>query len=94
MFVSQMINAKGNAVKNQFILNTKKGIGFQSYESLIAFKADDNIYLSDKWDYSATTLKYLKAFLGITDSKKQIQSDIEKGIYVVVSESELKSMLD
>lgn len=53
-----------NAVANQFVIETKKGTFFQSYKSVIA-KVDNNgnITLSQWWDYSNTTMKYLYQFL-------------------------------
>jgi hypothetical protein len=38
MNITQLINDKGNAVKNQFVIHTDKGMYFKSYNSLIAFK--------------------------------------------------------
>ena len=75
----------GNPVANQFEIETPKYIIFQSYNSIIAKKERgfqgkvtlDSYY----WDYSRTTLKYLKDFLGVNLSKKEIQSYIDQGIY-------------
>ena len=53
MLVEQLSN------KNQFKVFTKNGVVFQSYSSLVAFKKHSGkVYLTDKWDYSATTLKH------------------------------------
>jgi len=51
--------------KNQFIIRTNKGTYFQSYDSLIAFYdgKNDKLHLSNKWDYSKTTLKHLYIFI-------------------------------
>ena len=38
--------------------------------------------LTAYWDYSDTTLKWLKKFLGTTDSKAQIQAKIDNGTYL------------
>ena len=53
-----------NAVANQFVIETKKGSFFQSYSSLVA-KVDNKgvVTLSQWWDYSNTTRKYLYQFL-------------------------------
>lgn len=53
-----------NAVANQFVIETKKGSFFQSYRSLVA-KVDNKgvVTLSQWWDYSNTTMKYLYQFL-------------------------------
>lgn len=54
----------GRAVANQFVISTSKGVFFQSYRSIIA-KVDNNgkVTLSQWWDYSNTTRKYLYEFL-------------------------------
>ena len=54
----------GKAVANQFEIHTKKGDFFQSYQTLIAH-VDNNgqVWLSNAWDYSNTTRKYLYQFL-------------------------------
>ena len=65
--VENMQSNRGNLVPNQFIINTKDAIYFQSYRSLIAkvSKRNGKIYLdSYYWDFSRTTSKYLYSFLG------------------------------
>lgn len=87
-----LVEQLGN--KNQFKVFFNNGVAFQSYSSLIAIKLHNGkVYVSDKWDYSATTLKHFKLFLGITSTKKEIQKMIDDGIYHLVSEDELVSML-
>lgn len=85
MKVTQMINSKGNAASNQFIINTDKGQYFQSYQTLIAFKPRSGCtpILSDSWDYSTATLKHLKLFLGTDTSKKEIQKQIDNGSIIL-----------
>jgi len=85
----------GNSVPNQFeIIHTHdnfKTIFFQSYNSVIAKlhlnkRGDWSLTLdSNDWDYSRTTLKYLRVFLkdyinfnGLT---KDIRNNIESGLY-------------
>ena len=72
----------GNPVANQYEIITEDDYIFQSYNSIIAKRNKetnkitlDNYY----WDYSVTTLKYLKEFLNTNMSKKEIQDAIEKG---------------
>jgi hypothetical protein len=78
----------------QFKVFLKNGVAFQSYSTLIAIELNDgSIYVSDKWDYSITTLKYFKLFLGISHTKKEIQKMIDDGIYYLVDEETLVSML-
>ncbi|QCQ61898.1 hypothetical protein Barba19A_gp058 [Rheinheimera phage vB_RspM_Barba19A] len=66
---------------NQNVLATDKGHLFVSYGSVIAFKPynGDTPTVTDKWDYSQTTLKYLKQFLGCSLSKAQLADRIKSG---------------
>jgi hypothetical protein len=87
-----LVEQLGN--KNQFKVFLKNGVAFQSYSSLIAIKLNNGeVYVSDKWDYSPTTLKHFKRFLGISNTKKEIQKLIDDGVYHLVSEETLASML-
>ena len=78
--VNQMCSPRtGNPVANQFKIYTKKGVYFQSYSTIIAFKPHDfkgKLKLDESyWDYSRTTLKYLYDFININHrhrSKKNI----------------------
>jgi hypothetical protein len=67
MKVTQLKSTRsGNAVPNQFKITNGSKVFFQSYKSMIC-KIDTvkNIVYLDSfyWDYSITTLKYLKEFL-------------------------------
>lgn len=84
MKVRNMTSARGNTVANQFIIDTKDGLYFQSYASVIAFKPRNGgpIQLDARtWDYSATTGKYRNEFLGegIADTRAKIAN----GTYVL-----------
>ena len=64
---------------NQFEIVTPKGTYFQSYNSIIAFKPNDNRRTqldAYYWDYSRTTGKYRNQFLneGIADTRAKIES--------------------
>ena len=62
--VENISNVKGRAVPNQHIIQTDKGIVFQSYSSIIAAKVGGKVYLDEnKWDYSTTTGRYRNVFL-------------------------------
>lgn len=78
-------NKTGNPVANQFEIYTNKYIFFQSYSTIIAKKQRGFMGKTtlDKnyWDYSRTTLKYLKSFLSTNKSKKEIEKDIKQGVY-------------
>ena len=85
----------GNSVASQVeIIHENENfrtIFFQSYNSVIAKlylnkKGDWAIYLdSEDWDYSRTTLKYLRVFLndyiGFNGFTKDIRNNINKGLY-------------
>lgn len=51
--------------KNQFIIENKKEITFQSYNSIIAIIEQDTgaLVLFSDWNYSHTTLKHFYLFL-------------------------------
>ena len=77
--VRQMKSVRsGKPVANQFIIYTDKGNYFQSYDSVIAFKGDDNKITLDEyyWDYSRTTGVYRNQFLGegIVNTRAKIES--------------------
>ena len=83
MKVYNMENSKGNIVKNQFIIEDKNKIIFQSYDSVIAVrnKKTGKVTLdSYYWDYSATTGRFRNIFLneGIAETRKKITSGIYK----------------
>ncbi len=81
--VRNMINSSGNAVKNQFIIDTDEGTYFQSYDSIIAYrpKGSTKIYLGQDWEYSVTTGKYRNQFLGI--DKAETLQRIKAGTIIV-----------
>lgn len=83
--ITQLINSNGNSVKNQFVNTTELTTKFQSYNTIVASKNNKTgvVTLDPKWCYSQTTLKHLKTFLGITNSKEKILKDIEKDVYIV-----------
>lgn len=60
MKIQNLEGYKGNQVVNQFVINDGDDVYFQSYESLIAKKVDDEITVGKDWNYSRTTMKYLK----------------------------------
>ena len=78
--VQQMTSPRtGGTVANQFIIRTPKGVYFQSYNSIIAFKPNDNRRTqldAYYWDFSRTTGKYRNQFLneGIADTRAKIES--------------------
>lgn len=77
----------GNPVANQIIIETPKEFIFQSYGTIIAKKQRGFLggVTLDKfhWDYSRTTLKYLKEFLPNNYNKKEIEQQINNGNYKI-----------
>lgn len=68
----------GYPVANQFVITTEDGEYFQSYWTIIAFRANDGTITLDEgsWDYSRTTGKYRNEFLGenTAETRKKIKS--------------------
>ena len=63
---------------NQIIVELENQVLFFSYETLIAKKENNKIYLDIRyWNYSKTTLKYLKIFLNTSKSAKDIKMNNE-----------------
>ena len=65
----------GEAVRNQVVINMDNGQVFQSYDSTIAIKHKGVVYLTNDFDYSVTTSKYLKQFCGF--SVKEIKTELK-----------------
>lgn len=77
--VHQMTSPRtGNPIANQFEIYTDKGVYFQSYRSIIAFKPYNGKTQLDEyyWDFSRTTSKYRNEFLneGIQETRKKIKN--------------------
>ena len=70
-------------VKNQFVICDGKGNEYlQSYDSIIVKKdINGNITLGQNWDYSKTTCKYRKLYLG--ETKKETEAKITSGEYKI-----------
>ncbi len=81
--VSQMTSSRsGNPVANHLILYTPVGNSLQSYNSVIAFRANSGRVTLDSyyWDYSRTTGLYRNQFLGegIADTRAKIELGVYK----------------
>jgi len=61
-------NKSGLPIANQFIITLQNGMEiFQSYNSIIAVKANNETYLDqNRWNYSRTTSRYRNQFLNET----------------------------
>ena len=78
----------GRPVANQYQINVCLQAGdkderflslYQSYNTMIAKVEGGNITLTEDWDCSRTTLKYLREFLGEDYTAKEIRRLIAKG---------------
>ena len=73
-----------NNVINQFIIRTDKGVYFQSYDTIIAFRPNygSPIQLdNNNWNYSKTTGKYRNIFLN--EDKRETEKKIFNGTYIL-----------
>lgn len=89
--IANLINDRGNAVKNQFIITEGKTTAFQSYNSRVCeivkpcgMGFDVLVRFGRDWNYSQTTAKHLYSFLKqngleILASKQAIEEAIERG---------------
>lgn len=87
MKVSNIQSSKGNAVANQFCIDTGAVEYFQSYDSIIIkvehIEDKEQVYLDEiYWDYSKTTSKYRNQFLG--ETTKEIKAKINSGKYILI----------
>ena len=71
-------------VANQYDLVFENGIGFQSYGTLIAFRMNGYLYLTDAHDYSKTTSKYATEWTGY--ATKERREGLESGKFIFVAE--------
>jgi hypothetical protein len=93
MAITQLINSRGNAVKNQFIIQDKDNVTFQSYDSKIAtynHATKELTLYGYMWDYSNTTRKHFSSFL---NNFTCFQYDNKKAFETLIkSDSKIKSL--
>lgn len=89
--VTNLINDRGNAVRNQFVITEGNTIAFQSYNSRVCeivkpcgMGYDALVRFGCDWNYSQTTSKHLYSFLrqnGLDTlaSKQAIEEAIDRG---------------
>jgi len=100
--ITQLINDRGNAVVNHFVIHRDGDRYLQSYNSIVA-KIDNHysplqetliclqpfklVTLGSDWDYSRTTLKHLRTFLGdalgFVSSTAELRKAIKDGDIVI-----------
>lgn len=88
MKVKNLIGYNGNEVVNQIVIEDNGNTYFQSYSSLVVKAEGSKITLGPDWNYSKTTMKYVKLFLedycGLADMcKKNIEKEIKAGNFIV-----------
>lgn len=90
MIVTNMMNEKGNAVVNQYIISDDTSVIFQSYDTTIAIFSNHVMTVGGFWDYSKTTSKYLYIFLsamiGGKWNRKEVLNAIKDG-YIIYNPS-------
>ena len=79
--VTQLTNNNNNPVANHFVIHQGDTEYLQSYNSIVVKREGNKITLGQDWDYSPTTLKHVKHYLGIHDSVKTIRKDLAYGLY-------------
>ena len=93
MKVKNMTSPKGNKVANQFVISDDLGnTFFQSYKSIIVKKcADGRIFLDETfWNWSATTAKYRREFLG--EGIADTNASIKNGAYILTDLNSTKAV--
>lgn len=60
-----LLNSKGTAIKNQYVIEYEQGYAFKSYDTYVAYYdvLEKKLIFSQKWCCSTTTLRHLYAFL-------------------------------
>ena len=77
--VTNLINERGNAVRNQFVIYDNGKITFQSYSTTICVIENGKVSVNlTKWNYSNTTSKYLYQFLRANGWDVKRNKDVQK----------------
>ena len=69
-----------DSAKKQLVMTGNQEEKFYSYGSLIVIKKSNKVSLTNLYDYSKTTMKYLNKFLG-TSSISEVRKNIKSGNY-------------
>lgn len=79
MLLTNLINERGNAVRNQFVVYDNGKITFQSYSTTICTIENGKVSVNrTMWQYSNTTSKYLYQFLRANGWKVYRNKDVQK----------------
>ena len=74
----------GREVPNQYDLECEHGIIFKSYKSIIAARMNGFLYLTDRHDYSKTTIKYCNEWTGYNTRERR--EGLESGRFIRIVE--------
>lgn len=68
---------------NHITIRTNAGVVFVSYNSIVAFKANDTgiVTLGSEWQYGNVTIRNICQWLGV-DSVKAVRQGIKDGTYL------------
>ena len=72
----------GNETKNAEVISFENGQILKCYNTIIAIKLNNDIYLTKDWDYSTTTGYYRNGFLN--ETKKETLVKISNKIYKLI----------
>jgi hypothetical protein len=70
---------------NQVVVITDKGNIFFSYGRPVVFKGSEGVLLSEYWNHSKTTAKWVARFLDC-DSSREVSKKVAAGEYGVINE--------
>ena len=74
---------EGRPVVNQIVVSTEGQYYLVSYGKVVASKGVNGSFLSEDWNYSRTTAKYVCRFFD--RSIKEIRKLIKEGVFTIVS---------
>ena len=85
MRITQLLNENDNPVANHFVISKKAGTDYlQSYDSIVCKVVEGGTTtFGTDWDYSRTTLRHLKAFIGGNKTTKELQHLVDVGLIEV-----------
>ena len=83
MIVKNLVSNNGNPVPNQFDISINGARYMQSYSTICVVIVGKAVTLSDDWDCSRTTMRYVCQFLRV-NSVAAIRKRIADGTYKVV----------
>ena len=82
MRITQLINENDNPVANHFVISKKAGTDYlQSYDSIVCKVVEGGTTtFGTDWDYSRTTLRHRKGFIGGNRTTKELQHLVDVGL--------------